>query len=100
MIDSFLGFQNYRGRHVNNGRVQEKHRIKLKKKNEKEELTSLLLMLGTFTRLSWMPDSVPLAGRWSVTTRALDICCWARNFIALCSAVSISVSSAFLINAD
>lgn len=58
-------------------------------------------MLGIFTRPScWLAGGVPLAVRWSVTTKAFDVCCWARNLIALCSAVSISVSSAFFINAD
>lgn len=61
-----------------------------------------LVMLGTFTRPSWLAGAgvIPLEGRWSVTTKALDICCWARNLIALCSAVSASDVSAFLINAD
>ena len=68
-----------------------------------KELTSVLIMLGTFTRLSWPTGTgggAPLAGRWSVTTKAFEVCCWARNLIALCSAVSTSTSSAFLINED
>lgn len=57
-------------------------------------------MFGTFTRVSWLEDGVPLTGRWSVKTKAFDDCCWALNLMALCSAVSASVSSAFLIKAD
>lgn len=60
-------------------------------------------MLGTLTRASGPTGTVgggPLAERWSVTTKAFEVCCWARNLIALCSAVSTSASSAFLINAD
>lgn len=57
-------------------------------------------MLGTFTKPRWLTGGLPLAGRWSVTTRALEVCWCVRNLIALCSAVSASVSSAFLINED
>lgn len=56
-------------------------------------------MLGTFTGPSWLTSGVPLAGCWSVTTKALEFCCCARNLIALWSAVSASVS-AFLISDD
>ena len=65
-----------------------------------EKLTASLLTLGSFTRVSGPTDGVPLAGRWSVTTKAFDICCWARNLRALCSAVSTSASSAFFIKDD
>lgn len=35
-----------------------------------------LFMLGTFTRPSWLTGAgaVPLAGLWSLTTNALDVC--------------------------
>lgn len=63
-------------------------------------LTASVLMLGIFTRVRGPTGGVPFAGCWSVTTRAFDVCCCARNLIALCSAASISASSAFLIRAD
>ena len=77
----------------------------IKKGVGREELTTLVLVLGLsiFTWLSWLTGGVPLAGHWSVTTKAFDVCesYWALNLITLCSVVSTSVSSAFfLINAD
>lgn len=65
-----------------------------------ERNITTLLMLGTFTKPSWLTGGVPLAGRWSDITKALEVCCCARNLIALWSAVSASVSSAFLISED
>jgi len=62
--------------------------------------TVLVFMLGTLTRPKDPTGGVPLAGSGSAMTKAFELCCAARNFIALCSAVSISASSAFLISAD
>lgn len=65
-----------------------------------EGYLTALVMVGIFTRPSWGGGCAPFAGRWSVSTNALEVCCCARNLIALCSAVSASESSAFLINDD
>lgn len=57
-------------------------------------------MVGSFTRVRDPTVGDPLAGRWSETTRAFDVCCCVRNLIALCSAVSTSASSALFNRAD